>query len=73
MWYSYEGTFYFIQPKNFLGTNIYKIGLTRETQPPYKRIKSYKKGTIIYLTLNIDCVNDFETLIRSLLDNTFEK
>jgi len=73
MWYSYEGTFYFIQPKKFLGTNIYKFGLTRETKPPYNRIKSYKKGTIIYLTLNIDCVNDFETLIRHLFDYKFEK
>lgn len=73
MWNSYNGTFYFIQPKKFLGTNIYKIGLTRETQAPYNRIKSYKKGTIIYLTLNIDCVNDFETLIKRLLDYTFEK
>jgi tRNA(Glu) U13 pseudouridine synthase TruD len=73
MWYSYEGTFYFIQPKKFLGTNIYKIGLTRATKPPYNRIKGYKKGTIVYLTLKIDCVNDFETLIRNLFDYKFEK
>tara|TARA_Y100000589_G_scaffold199259_1_gene188104 strand:- start:141 stop:755 length:615 start_codon:yes stop_codon:yes gene_type:complete len=68
----YEGTFYLIQPKKFLGTNIYKIGFTKETKPPYKRIKSYNKGTITYLTLKLRCANWFEWMIRVLFDEIFE-
>ena len=56
---NFKGTFYLVQPAEYLGTNIFKMGLTRATEPPYKRLKDYKEGTIVYLTLLINAVNIF--------------
>lgn len=69
---NFKGTFYLVQPAEYLGTNIFKMGLTRATEPPYKRLKDYKEGTIVYLTLLINAVNIFERLMRYDFERKFK-
>jgi hypothetical protein len=55
--------FYFVQPKEYLGTNIYKVGITNKNNIPLKRLCDYRKGTIVFLVLAMENVDCFEMKI----------
>ena len=64
------GIVYFIQPKEYLGTDKYKIGCTRKSN--LNRCSSYGINTRFIVVL--ECINPFEveSLIKHVLRRTYK-
>jgi hypothetical protein len=67
--YAKNETNYIIQEREFIGSNIYKIGKTK--QPNLKRTGQYPKGSIQKITKDVpDCDSIKREIIR-IFDNKF--
>ena len=66
------GLLYFIQPLEFLNTNVYKIGMSRDSELVRCRT-GYKRGTrYIAIMECLDAVNVEKILIKTFLSLSIE-
>ena len=64
-----EGAVYIVQIREFLGTNIYKIGKTK--QEGLRRVRSYPNGTILLLQVACKDCNKIEKEVISLFRSKY--
>jgi len=64
-----DGIVYILQPKEYIGTNIYKIGCSRRN---IKRVDEYKKGKRVIVILNTTKPFKLESMIKKIFKEKFK-